>query len=243
MSAETSAPSQVSVWHATVADLISARPNRIAAGLALLRPHELDRYGRFRHDTDRLMFLLGRVMARVLVGRMLDVAPDAWPWCEGDRGRPEIAGSTTVSFNLAHSGGLVACAVSRDALVGVDLEDRARPQLAEALVARCCTADEARDIAQQGEAWRDRFLQYWTLKESYVKAVGLGIATSLTQVGFRLGPPPVPLFSGALAGADAGWTFELRTLSPAHFLAVAIRPHVPSAPVLTVQPFTESEWP
>src|SRR5688572_31176392 len=48
----------------------------------LFRSSEHQRYGRYRHDTDRHMFLLGRVMARSLVARALGVGPTTWEWRE-----------------------------------------------------------------------------------------------------------------------------------------------------------------
>ena len=65
-------------------------PGAQARALELLRPAERARHARFRHDADRQMFLLGRVMARTIVGEALGESPDDWPWREGPRGRPEI---------------------------------------------------------------------------------------------------------------------------------------------------------
>jgi phosphopantetheinyl transferase len=54
----------------------------------------------------------------------------------------------------------------------VDVEDRARAALDRNLVARYCSPAERAEIDAHGEAgWQDRFLQYWTLKEAYLKAL------------------------------------------------------------------------
>ena len=82
-----------------------------------LTDDERARHERFRHDADRQMFLLGRLMARALVGRALGVAPTAWPWREGPHGRPEIAApARPLRFNLVaqrRPGGLRARARPR----------------------------------------------------------------------------------------------------------------------------------
>src|SRR5262245_50078325 len=116
----------VRVWHADVADAWR-EGDRVARAMSWLAPHERERYARYRFSIDRDMFLLGRVMARLLVGRALGVEPLAWTWRDGPRGRPEIADPPArAHFNLAHSTGVVVCAVAADRPVGVDVEDRGR---------------------------------------------------------------------------------------------------------------------
>lgn len=218
-----SARPDVRVWHAHV-DVLHRSPDTYARAVAWLTSGERARHGRFRRDLDRDMFLLGRVMARAIVGRALDVAPTAWPWREGAHGRPEIdVPGCPFAFNIAHSGGLVACAFAQRHAVGVDIEDRQRAAIAPELVARCCSPAEAADInAWEPERWRDRFLQYWTLKESYLKACGLGISVHLADLSFSLHGEDIRLDRhGALATGGDDWAFELITLHADHYLAVA----------------------
>lgn len=234
----------VYVWHATVDQFTARDDDARARALAILRPAEQERHARYRHDADRQMFLIGRVMARAIVADALGVPPHDWPWREGARGRPEVdQPDCPVSFNLAHSAGLVVCALSRLGPVGVDVEHRFRTPLDHALVTRCCADDEAADVDAQGEHWRDRFLKYWTLKESYLKAVGLGISVHLPDVRFHLDGGATAAFTGTLAGADRGWTFDLQTMPPAHYVAVATSTPDGSHPRVEHRPFPDTWWP
>lgn len=227
----------VHVWHAHIEDMYAGGAEAVRRALNILQPVERTRYDRFRRDADRHMFLLGRVMARAVVGDALGVAADAWPWREGLRGRPEIdIANCAVSFNLAHSAGVVVCGVSWVGRVGVDVEDRQRHPIERDLVARCCAEDEAADVASYGDDWRDRFLQYWTLKEAYLKAVGLGISVHLPDVRFSPADGLAPAFQGSMAGADTGWTFTLLTLDAGHYVAVAAEAAPPPAVHLTPFP-------
>lgn len=233
MAAGSSGPEghQVRVWHAHI-DVLRRSLDAEARALAWLTPAERLRHGRYRRDADRDMFLLGRVMARAIVGDALAVKPTAWPWRDGPRGRPEIdLALCPIAFNIAHSGGLVACALSWHGEVGVDIEDRQRPGLEPDLVSRCCSAAERADVLSRGpEGWRDRFLQYWTLKEAYLKARGLGITVHLPDLSFSLHDDTVRLEThGSLAGQSANWAFDLITLHADHFLAVAA-PYVAGEP-------------
>jgi 4'-phosphopantetheinyl transferase len=185
---------------------------------------ERERYERFHGAEDRAMFLLGRVMARALVGRAAGVDPKAWQWREAPRGRPEIAWpATTLQFNLAHSAGLVVCALAAGRDVGVDVEDFERRPVEPAVVRRYCSPAEVADIERHGDRWHDRFLLYWTLKEAYLKARGLGIAVQLADISFSLdaGAPPRVGFLGSLAGTDTRWQFHVARPTERHVVAIA----------------------
>jgi 4'-phosphopantetheinyl transferase len=70
----------------------------------------------------------------------------------------------------------------------------------------------------------DRFFDYWTLKESYIKARGLGLQLPLDQFSFHLGDD-VPIrisFGPRIADDPARWQFDLRCLTPRHRLALAL---------------------
>jgi len=214
--------------------------SRIARTLSWMTPAERDRYANFRHDRDRWMFALGREMARSLVGAALDVAPEAWIWREGPHGRPEIADpATSLHFNLSHSAGLVVCALSRDRAVGVDVEDLTRRAPDPAIVTRYCSPAEAEDVCAQADGWRDRFLTYWTLKEAYLKARGLGISVHLSDISFTLagGGQARIGFLESLAGTDERWRFHLVRLEPHHLAAVAVDTRDGASPPFEVQPY------
>lgn len=86
------------------------------------------------------------------------------------RGKPRLAQGP--EFCLSHSGELVFCAIS-DEPVGADVQKLARP--AQTLVQRCLSGEERRwmDIQKDPDM---AFTILWSLKESYLKLDGRGIA-------------------------------------------------------------------
>ena len=189
----------------------------------LTRP-ERERFERFRHDDDRWMFALGRQVAREMVGDALGMGPSEWHWREGSHGRPEIdRPATDVHFNLSHSAGIVACAIGRGRELGVDLEHLQRRAPDPAMVDRYLSPVEAADVRAQGPDWIQRFLLYWTLKEAYLKARGLGISVPLSDITFRLdGSDSARIeFHAALAGTDPRWAFQWWPVAPEHLVALA----------------------
>jgi 4'-phosphopantetheinyl transferase len=234
------------VVQASVAEtaVFAADRARVTQALAWMTPDERARFDRFRHDQDRMMFALGRAMARTLVGRTLGIAPGAWRWREGPHGRPEIdSPATDLHFNLSHSAGLVVCALARGRSVGVDVEHLDRRAPDRAIVPRYCAPAEAADVEARGEAWPARFLQYWTLKEAYLKARGLGIAVHLSDIAFTLDAPGGirVAFERSLAGTDDRWAFTLTQPTPAHLLALAVPTDDGARPAFRVQPFEPLE--
>jgi 4'-phosphopantetheinyl transferase len=217
----------------------AADPSRLARVLGWLTAAERARFDRFRHDADRWMFALGREMARTIVGAALGVDPAAWTWREGPHGRPEIGSpATDLRFNLSHSAGLVACVLGRGRAVGVDVEDLTRRAPDPAVVLRYCSPEEADDVRAHGDRWRDRFLTYWTLKEAYLKARGLGISVALSDITFDLdGRGARIAFERSLAGTDDHWAFHLWQPSARHLAALAADVADGARPAFTVQPY------
>ncbi len=95
----------------------------------------------------------------------------------GENGKPYLPEHPHIHYNLSHSGGM-AMAVFADAEAGCDVERirQADMELAEHFF----TPQEYAYIAGQRQEMRDwAFYRLWTLKESFVKAVGAGLAMAL----------------------------------------------------------------
>jgi hypothetical protein len=106
----------------------------------------------------------------------------------GRAGKPRIAQPRVdpSHFNLANTPGLVVCVVSTaHAEVGVDAERLERQVDFQGLADRLFSATEARALRLvEGRTMPRRFFDYWTLKESYVKACGAGLSLPLDRFSF-----------------------------------------------------------
>ena len=92
-----------------------------------------------------------------------------------------------VRFNLSHTDGLAVCAVVLKHDIGVDVEHRQRRVVSENIARRFFSPSEVREFESLPERMQqDRFFQYWTLKESYIKARGMGLSIPLEKFSFHL---------------------------------------------------------
>ena len=90
-------------------------------------------------------------------------------------------------FNLSHTDGLIICGVVLKQDIGVDVEDTERKGAPLEIADRFFSAQEVHDLNQVPDSEkRKRFFNYWTLKESYIKARGMGLSLPLEQFTFHI---------------------------------------------------------
>lgn len=178
----------VHVWRA---DLDQPEPfiRQLAGALS---DDERERADRFRFDVHRNHFIVGRGLLREILGRYLNLEPGRLQFCYGQQGKPGLLnsdGDPGLRFNLAHSGQLALCAVTRNREIGVDLE-YVRPVLDMDLVAERNFSPRENSVLQALPASERQlaFFNCWTRKEAYIKAIGEGLSRPLDQFDVSLAP-------------------------------------------------------
>jgi 4'-phosphopantetheinyl transferase len=218
---------RVEVW--TVRQDAPAIQERLPSYVSLLTDDERLRATRFAQEADRARFVIGRALARTMLSRYAPIPPREWPIEIDDRGRPELrltpTGTCDLRFNLSHTPGLIACAVTVGREVGIDVE-YIRRQLTYDIPERFFSPREVADLRALPAAEQDiAFFDYWTLKESYIKARGLGLALPLGQFTFirYSDAPPAIQFAPELPDDAASWQFAQFWPTSEHRMAVAVR--------------------
>jgi 4'-phosphopantetheinyl transferase len=225
---------EVHLWHVWPDDLTD--PPLLTAYRALLSPDEIARNRRFVFPKGRHEHLVTRALVRTTLSAYQPaVDPRTWQFIANPYGRPEIAGPTdhhAPLFNLSHTDGLIVCLLAANREIGVDVEDTTRANIGLVEIAdRYFSPTEVAELGALPEAARpDRFFDYWTLKESYIKARGLGLQLPLDQFSFHLGTQgrgargPIRIsFGPGIDDDPATWQFSLHRLTARHRLAIAIR--------------------
>jgi 4'-phosphopantetheinyl transferase len=165
---------------------------------------------RFRLPMDRRMYGASHAMVRKVLSRYVDAPPESLRFSRGGQGKPALIGTPNcVEFNLTHTRGLAVLAVSLSRAVGIDAE-RGDRSINEALAERIFSDTERRDLSELPAAARARaMVRLWTLKEAYVKALGVGLSRSVWELTFRLSETGPPRFDPApsIDGDPGRWGF------------------------------------
>ena len=176
---------RIDLWLAYYEEFAQESPHL----LTLLSEEERAKSICFHFADDRLRYIVTRAMLRTVLSRYANVAPEEWTFEQNAYGRPSIhthlsERSGDLNFNLSHTRGLIALGGCRGFSVGVDVEHLER-QPALAVAERFFSPKEAAELAALApELQARRFFEYWTLKESYIKAHGKGIAHTLDSFSF-----------------------------------------------------------
>jgi len=155
---------------------------------ALLSPEEQARWQRLRFDKHRRESLTTRALARTALSHYHPIPPKEWSFTANAHGKPVAEPECSLRFNLSNSVGLVVCLIANQAEVGVDVEAFTRASEILKLAPDVFSpAEQAQLSALRGVEKLDRALSLWTLKESYIKARGLGLSLPLKAFSFLFG--------------------------------------------------------
>jgi len=127
---------------------------------------------------------LTRFMLKKIVYKYLGITITEADIALNDYGKPDLIGRDDFHFNISHSGRWIVIAVDHTPL-GVDIE---RIQPVDYMVAKKFFSDvEYADLMDKHGSERLRyFYDLWTLKESYIKAIGRGLSIPLDSFTIRI---------------------------------------------------------
>lgn len=215
-------PWEVHIWQVRVWEVPQDCLERYPA---LLTEAERARWQRFVFTKDRHHYLVARALVRCVLSRYGPIAPQDWRFSENPYGKPEIVpvpGLAPLRFNLSHTEGLAACAVTLEHAIGVDVENWGRSQLTLE-IAQSFFAQAEVDYLKTlpPEDLQEALFAFWTLKEAYIKAKGIGLSLSLKSFAFTLEPLGIR-FSQPADDDPTLWQFARVYPTHQHRLALAV---------------------
>lgn len=141
-----------------------------------LNRERYERFCRLQCENDKLLCLAAGLLISKTFGK-----ENVKKIKLSEHGKPYIENGSY--FNLAHSGNYVVLAVDSKP-VGVDIEQHKERNF-EA-IARISFHEKERELLMRSKTKQETFYELWTLKESYMKAVGRGFNLPPTSFYFDL---------------------------------------------------------
>jgi 4'-phosphopantetheinyl transferase len=184
-----------------------------------LSPDEQQAWNKRATPALRHAYLAARALCRATLSRYIPVHPEDWRFEKSTHGKPyvvEPAEGRMLSFNLTHTRDLVVCAVSDGRALGVDAEEIQPDFDVDEIAGQFFSENDRHRLAHvSGEMRVARFFETWVLKESYLKACGVGLMRDPGE--FTI---PTPGEDGSCR--FDGWQLQVHRPSANHIAAVAV---------------------
>jgi 4'-phosphopantetheinyl transferase len=173
--------------------------------------------------TSKLQTVAGELLARYSVGQFLGKPDQQINLVFGEKGKPHIGNLADVHFNISHSGQYVVCAVAHSE-IGIDVERIRKVNLR--IAKRFFSPSEINDLMACDEETRMQyFITLWTIKESYLKAIGRGLTQHLNSFTIVKNGE-----SYLLTGNEEAETYGIETQKPDYEYMMAVCSPLPYSP-------------
>ena len=124
----------------------------------------------------------GRELLKTAVLREFGVDSNTLIIEKGEHGKPYFSDREDIFFNISHSGNFVAAAVG-ECPIGIDIQ--VVQNVRERMIDKLCNDDEKQFISNCPDKDKS-FIILWSLKESYIKAIGKGMSFPMSDINFKL---------------------------------------------------------
>jgi 4'-phosphopantetheinyl transferase len=176
---------EVHIWRADL-DLVESS---LSTFLQLLSPDEKNRAQKFRFVGDRHNFIAARGILRSLIGKYLKINSAEISFLYNEFGKPRIANSNPLHFNISHSQNMAVFAFTKRFNIGIDVEFVNPDVEVKEIAANFFSTNEVMNLFALPEKQQTLgFFNCWTRKEAFIKAVGEGLSFPLDTFEVSLEP-------------------------------------------------------
>lgn len=173
----------------------------------------------FKFQEDKIRCLLAEILLKYGLWEQYKLPREILRFGFGEFKKPYLIGYEQIHFNLSHSGNWVFCGIGEVSL-GVDVERMKEDHLD--IAKSFYTEEEYKDILNKPvELQKRAFYELWTLKESYMKAVGAGLSIGLNTFGFQKKDSKIRLVQKEKDGSS--YVFFSSQLDQEHITAVCAK--------------------
>jgi 4'-phosphopantetheinyl transferase len=173
-----------------------------------LSPEEKKKASYFKFVPKQHAYIISQAVLRVLISTYLDIAPAEVILVASKKGKPFLVNEPSLFFNISNSHEICVYAFSRDAEVGIDIEKiRELPDI-DQLIDKNLTSREKAYFLKDPDHKLSLFFQFWTFKESYLKAIGEGMRLTPENLEFSMDDGHIRLRSVTYGFEATDWHFK-----------------------------------
>ncbi|MDH2135024.1 4'-phosphopantetheinyl transferase superfamily protein [Sphingobium yanoikuyae] len=188
----------------------------------MLSTDELIKWKLFKKKKYADQFITSRIMIREVLSKYISSKHEGWEFGKEKAGRPYVLNpphAKFLNFSMSHTETMVGVSVAAKMPVGIDIEHSERSIALPLPLRLTCSDREVRKISgAPAERQAMEFIKYWTLKEAYSKAIGLGLSIDFRTLEFDLtGDNPIL----ANDESSSNWRFGQQILDDGHVVAHA----------------------
>ena len=195
--------------------------SRLSDYQAVLDKDELATAARFKFPALRQRYIISHGILRQFLAEFVNEPAANIRIKRTEFGKPFLPDYSELSFNISHSGDILAIAISSLCQLGVDVECDKSRNTWDGLVKKCFAPEEAAYWYNLDNAERSRaFYQFWVKKEAFVKAVGKGITLGLNKCVINPDKPGSFLRVPESGGLASRWQIYSLELAENQFGAV-----------------------
>jgi 4'-phosphopantetheinyl transferase len=135
----------------------------------------------FATNTLKQKALAARILTRQILAKYTQLNPKDIAILRKEFEKPKLAPPFAhLNFSIAHTKTYFALAITRDALIGVDVESLDKKTDILGIAKRFFCPEEYQALSTAADP-QDLFFRIWTQKEAFVKAIGAGLSFGLEK--------------------------------------------------------------
>jgi 4'-phosphopantetheinyl transferase len=152
--------------------------------LAYTSSEKHERILKYRKKLDAVRALLSDLLVRAAIIENLEIQNSNISFNYNKYGKPFLNNNQKFHFNVSHSGNWVVCAIDNNP-IGIDIEkiDKIDLNISNHFFSN---KESIYLMNQPCEHRLSYFYDLWTLKESYIKALGCGLSLPLNSFSIKL---------------------------------------------------------
>jgi 4'-phosphopantetheinyl transferase len=191
--------------------------------LQILSNEEKEKAYSYHNNDDVENYIIGRYLLRTELEKITGVKAKNIFFDYDANGRPHLRDKiiSKLDFNISHSNKFVTLAMNTDGRIGIDIEKNDPLDLnmmSDVLNAK--DLDFIGNMSNNKDYLR-KFYKLWTLKESFVKALGCGLQYPVKRLFFVFDEKGTIHIKG---NADSGkWFFKTHDVNKQYHLAVCVQ--------------------